>query len=79
MKGKKGLDKAEAVFSQTLFWADVLTKGNQDLFHNSILKFDKLFQSEIEVGINDNLWLEREDKEKQKILTGQLSIFKNED
>lgn len=79
LKGKKGLDKAEAVFSQTLFWADVLTKGNQDLFHNSILKFDKLFQSEIEVGINDNLWLEREDKEKQKILTGQLSIFKNED
>jgi len=79
LKGKKGLDKAEAVFSQTLFWADVLTKGNQDLFHNSVLKFDKLYQSEIEVGINDNLWLEKEDNEKQKVLTSQLSIFKNED
>lgn len=79
LKGKKGLDKAEAVFSQTLFWADVLTKSNQDLFHNSMLKFDKLFQSEIEVGINDDVWLEKEDKEKQKILTSQLSIFNDED
>lgn len=79
LKGKKGLDKAEAVFSQTLFWADVLTKGNQDLFHNSLLKFDELFQSEIEVGIDDDAWLEKEDSEKQKILTAQLSIFKNED
>lgn len=78
LKGKKGLDKAEAVFSQTLFWSNILTKGNEDLFHNSILKFGNLFQYLIEVGINDNMWLEKEDKEKHKILIGQLSIFENE-
>ena len=42
LKGKKGLDKAETVFSQTLFWADILTRGNNDLFFNPILKFDKV-------------------------------------
>jgi len=78
LKGKKGLDKAETVFSQTLFWADILTRGNQDLFHNAILDFDKLYQTHVDVGINDDVWLEKEDMEKQKILTHQLNLFDNE-
>jgi len=28
---------------------------------------------------NDDMWLEKEDKEKQEILTNQLSLFENED
>lgn len=79
LKGKKGLDKAEAVFSQTLFWADILTRGaNDPLFNNTILKFATPFDSEIEVGINDEAWLLKEDKEKQNILKNQKSLFDNE-
>ena len=79
LKGKKGLDKAEAVFSQTLFWADVIAKGSQDLFNNSILKFGELYNADIEVGIDDESWLEKEDKERMTILSDQLSIFGNDE
>ncbi len=78
LKGKKGLDKAEIVFSETLFWVDILTRGREGLFDREILKFGTLFNSDFEVGINDSLWLEKEDEDRKQILTNQLSLFKNE-
>jgi hypothetical protein len=78
LKGKKGLDKAEIVFSETLFWADVLTRGRKGLFDSEILAFGTLYNSEFSVGINDEVWLEKEDDEKKQILTNQLSLFKDE-
>lgn len=77
LKGKKGLDKAEIVFSETLFWADILTRGN-DMFNREILSLGFPFNSDFEVGINDALWLEKEDADKKTILTNQLSLFDNE-
>lgn len=79
LKGKKGLDKAEAVFSQTMFWIDVLIRGaNDPLFNSDAIKFGKPFASQIEVGINDEIWLAKEDKEKQTILSNQKSLFDDE-
>lgn len=77
LKGKKGLDKAEIVFSETLFWADILTRG-KDMFNREILSFAFPFNSDFEVGINDDLWLEKEDAEKKIILKNQLSLFDDE-
>lgn len=78
LKGKKGLDKAEIVFSETLFWADILTRGTNDMFDKSILTFSFPYNSEFEVGINDASWLENEDDDRKKILTNQLSLFEDE-
>lgn len=78
LKGKKGLDKAEIVFSETLFWADILRRGTNDMFSRSILTFDFPYNSDFEVGINDALWLEKEDDDKKQILSNQLSLFENE-
>lgn len=75
LKGKKGLDKAEIVFSETLFWTDILTRGSGSMFDKSIIAFGFPFNSDFEVGINDTTWLEKEDEEKKKLLTNQLSLF----
>jgi hypothetical protein len=81
LKGKKGLDKAETVFSETLFWADILTRGNinnRDMFMRSLLEFEFLFSGTLEVGVDDEQWLEKEDEEKMKILKGQIGLFSHE-
>lgn len=78
LKGKKGLDKAETVFSETLFWGDILTRGQDYMFYGEAISFEFLFHSEFGVGLNDDAWLEKEDDEKKKILQNQLSLFDNE-
>lgn len=78
LKGKKGLDKPANVFSGTLFWATILTRDKNDMFNRSILEFGTLFNSEIDAGIDDKMWLNREDESKKKVLKNQLSIFDDE-
>jgi hypothetical protein len=79
LKGKKGLDKAEIVFSETLFWADILTRGKDDLFVKSKIEFQDLYSDVIDVGFNDKVWLAKEDEEKKVTLENQLSLFTYED
>lgn len=64
LKGKKGLDRAETVFSETLFWADVLTRKD-GLFDKSILEFNTLKELTLDKGIKDLIWLEKEDEDRK--------------
>lgn len=78
LKGKKGLDRAETVFSETIFWADILTRDNDSLFGRDVLSFDFLYHTNLDVGVDDKQWLAREDSEKKKLLNSQLSLFDHE-
>ena len=75
LKGKKALDRPETVFSETLFWEDILTREQNSLFGKPILSFGFLFKSTLERGIDDKRWLEKEDDEKKQTLTNQSQIF----
>ena len=66
LSGIKRLEKNSAVLGQLIMWAEYLGSSPQ---RNLLVKqypflvFDKLEEFEIDVGINDSLWLGNEDAE----------------
>jgi len=74
LKGKKSLDKAETIFSQIIFWAQELSKVNR-LFGEPLLEFSELMYFDFERGINDKIWLEKEDPDIKKLLASEKGIF----
>ena len=74
LKGKKSLDRAETVFSETLFWADVLTT-NDGMFSREVLEFEPLQELALDRGIKDLVWLEKEDDEKKEAKPYYESLF----
>lgn len=74
LKGKKGLDRAETVFSETLFWSDVLTKP-EGLFDKSIIEFGSLREFTLDKGIKDLIWLEKEDEDKKDTAPYYKTLF----
>lgn len=75
LKGKKALDRAAAVFSETVFWDMLITK-DEGMFGAPILKFNHLWQSNLDAGIDDELWLKKEDidKSEEKDFSDQLKL-----
>jgi hypothetical protein len=75
LKGKKALDKATAVFSETVFWAWFLGQESGNLFGFSPkLKFGQLWQSEFNAGLDDELWLKKDDRNTENSFTTQLKL-----
>jgi hypothetical protein len=75
LKGKKALDKATAVFSETVFWEYIINKEPGRLFGFSpILKFGHLWQSELDAGLDDDLWLKKDENEQDISFTTQLKL-----
>lgn len=74
LKGKKGLDKAETVFSQVLFWSQILSR-DEGMFSKSVFKFSDISSFAFERGIDDKLWLEKEDKEIKNKLISEKGLF----
>jgi hypothetical protein len=75
LKGKKALDKATAVFSETIFWAWFLGQESGKLFEYSpTLKFGQLWESDLNAGLDDNLWLKKDEVSAENSFTTQLKI-----
>lgn len=88
LSGIKRLEKNPAVFGQLIMWAEYLiTPAQGDLFipnYPFLQFFDQLEEFEIEVGIDDDIWLRNEDDETTALLEESLNdlpLFKinNED
>ncbi|MEH2254740.1 DUF4365 domain-containing protein [Nostoc sp.] len=88
LSGIKRLEKNPAVFGQVIMWAEYLiTPAQGDLFIQNypfLQFFDTLQEFEIEVGIDDDIWLRNEDDETTALLEESLNdlpLFKinNED
>ncbi|MEH2329723.1 DUF4365 domain-containing protein [Nostoc sp.] len=88
LSGIKRLEKNPAVFGQVIMWAEYLiTPAQGDLFIQNypfLQFFDQLEEFEIEVGIDDDIWLRNEDDETTALLEESLNdlpLFKinNED
>lgn len=75
LKGKKALDKEPAVFSQLLFWEYVITTNNDGLFGEPILKFSNLWKDKLNAGIDDGIWLQKEDEEQEDDPSIQLKLI----
>ncbi|MCC5646243.1 DUF4365 domain-containing protein [Nostoc sp. CHAB 5824] len=88
LSGIKRLEKNPAVFGQLIMWAEYLiTPAQGDLFIQNypfLQFFEPLEEFEIEVGIEDDIWLSNEDDETSALLEESLNnlpLFKmnNED
>lgn len=76
LKGKKALDKATAVFSETVFWAWFIGQESGKLFGFSpILKFGQLWQSDLNAGLDDEVWLKKDDRSTENSFTTQLKLI----
>lgn len=76
LKGKKALDREVAVLSETIFWADVICRNEGGMYGKPILKFAPLWQNSLERGIDDELWLKKEDIDKPDTrITTQLKLI----
>jgi hypothetical protein len=73
LAGIKRFEGNRAVLSQILLWADVLARGG-DLFTPSypFLEFGKLETMQLDVGIEDDAWLKREE-EKEKLSVSEVA------
>ena len=75
LKGKKALDKATTVFSETVFWACFLGQETGKLFgYSPVFKFGQLWQSDLNAGLDNDLWLKKDDKQPDISLTTQLKL-----
>lgn len=76
LSGIKRLEKNSAVFGQLVMWAEYLsTPAQGELFipHYPFLEFDGLEEFEIDVGIDDSIWLGNEDEETTELLEDNLN------
>ncbi|MEQ9668530.1 DUF4365 domain-containing protein [Coleofasciculus sp. G2-EDA-02] len=76
LSGIKRLEKNSAVFGQVVMWAEYLsTPAQGDLFTPiyPFLEFDRLEEFEIDVGIDDSIWLGNEDQETTELLEDDLN------
>ena len=76
LSGIKRLEKNSAVFGQLIMWAEYLitpVQGNLFLCPYSFLQFDQLEEFEIDVGIDDYIWLKNEDSEDAALLEDSLN------
>lgn len=76
LSGIKRLEKNSAVFGQLVMWADYLsTPAQGELFtpRYPFLEFDRLEEFEIDVGIDESIWLGNEDKETTELLEDDLN------
>lgn len=77
LSGIKRLEKNPAVFGQLIMWAEYLiTPAQGDLFIQNypfLQFFDPLEEFEIEVGIDDDIWLSNEDDETSALLEESLN------
>lgn len=72
MKGIKRLEKHPAVFGQLVMWASFLKEDQQpDMFKLKypFLGLEELEALEMDVGIDDALWLKSEAEEDVSLLT----------
>jgi hypothetical protein len=77
LSGMRRLERNQAVLSQTLLWAHLLTKPS-DMFGRPypFLQLGAPKKFEIESGVDDELWLQREDKGEAKLLrSAQLDMI----
>jgi hypothetical protein len=74
LKGIKILERHPAVFGQLIMWADYLSRPG-DMFtpQYPFLEFGTLQQFEINVGIDDDAWLESEPDKEADTLRSSLS------
>lgn len=87
LSGIKRLEKNSAVLGQLIMWAEYLmTQAQGELFVPTypFLEFDHLEEFEIDVGIDDRIWLGNEAHEETELLKNDLNnlpLFqiKNED
>ncbi|MEH1835076.1 MAG: hypothetical protein V7L29_24215 [Nostoc sp.] len=77
LSGIKRLEKNPAVFGQLIMWAEYLiTPAQGDLFIQNypfLHFFEPLEEFEIEVGIDDDIWLSNEDDETSALLEESLN------
>ena len=76
LSGIKRLEKNSAVFGQLVMWAEYLsTPAQGELFtpRYPFLEFDRLEEFEIDVGIDDSIWLRNEDKETTQLLEDDIN------
>ncbi|MBD2302215.1 DUF4365 domain-containing protein [Nostoc sp. FACHB-190] len=77
LSGIKRIEKNPAVFGQLIMWAEYLiTPAQGDLFLQSypfLQFFETLEKFEIEVGIDDEIWLRNEDDETTALLKESLN------
>ncbi len=76
LSGIKRLEKNSAVFGQLVMWAEYLSTPPQgELFtpRYPFLEFDWLEEFEIDVGIDDSIWLRNEDKETTQLLEDDIN------
>ena len=59
LKGKKALDKHPVVLSEVLFWAEKLSNP-ASIFFPELIAFNSLQKLPFTSGINDKLWLEKD-------------------
>lgn len=66
LAGIKRIEKNSAVFGQLIMWAEYLSTPSQgDLFlvRYPFLAFDRLEKFDVEIGVNDSIWISNEDSE----------------
>jgi hypothetical protein len=74
IKGIKRLERNEAVFRQVMLWSRILQDNKSEFFEQKAypyLRFGKLLEYQIDYGVRDELWMNRElpeeaDKERRK-------------
>lgn len=82
LNGIKRQEKNAAVLGQVFMWAEYLkTKAQMHLINPKyqFLEFDELQEFDIDVGIDDNLWLKSEDYDNAKLIEcslDDLPLFK---
>lgn len=77
LKRIKEIEGNRAVLSAVLFWADFLRPKNV-LFSESALQLGQLMTQQIDVGIDDKLWLEKDPEFDKDADSDSLGLFSNE-
>lgn len=63
VRGIKRLERNEAVFRQVMFWSRVLQDNKSEFFEQQtypFLRFGKLLEYQLDYGVRDDLWMNRE-------------------
>lgn len=63
LKGIKRLERNSAVLGQVVMWAEYLNREDLFTFHYPFLSFDSLATFDIDAGVEDDVWLRREETE----------------
>jgi hypothetical protein len=76
LTGIKQLETNQAVLGQTVMWAEYLSRdGNLLEPQYPLLNFDELIKFDLDVGMNDEAWLDRVQPDGEDEFPGKLVLF----